>query len=136
MHTRFPGQTLLTALVMTALLAATALARESEQDAAAVMFDDSPLEDPLGYPDWFKESFLYLRDDLEDALSKGKDGLIVYFGQRRCAYCKMLMDVNFGLTDIVTYTRRHFDVVPIDIWSTEEVTTLDGEVMTDRKSVV
>ncbi|MGD2082142.1 MAG: thioredoxin fold domain-containing protein, partial [Chromatiales bacterium] len=85
------------------------------------------------YPDWFKDSFLYLEDDLRDALEKGKDGIIVYFGQRRCAYCRMLTEVNFGLTDITAYTRRHYEVIPIDIWSTEEVTTLGGEVMTARE---
>jgi thioredoxin-related protein len=124
---------LLVTVLLSAVPAAAPFGQQAEQDKAAVLFDDFPLEEPLGYPDWFKESFLYLRDDLEDALGKGKAGLVVYFGQRRCAYCKMLMEVNFGLTDIVTYTRRHFDVVPIDIWSTEEVTTLDGEVMTGRE---
>jgi thioredoxin-related protein len=45
----------------------------------------------------------------------------------------MLLEVNFGLSDITTYTRNHFDVVPIDIWSTEEVTTLDRDVITQRE---
>jgi thioredoxin-related protein len=57
---------------------------------------------------------------------------MVYFGQRRCAYCHKLMEVNFGLTDIVEYTRRHFDVVPIDIWGVREVTGMDGAVLTER----
>ncbi len=57
----------------------------------------------------------------------------MYFGQKRCAYCKMLMDVNFQTPDIVTYTREHFDVIPIDIWSPEEVTTPDGESMSERE---
>ena len=116
------------------LLAAVAplcLAVESEEDVYT--FDDFPLENLIQYPDWFKQSFLELPDDLKDAVDQGKKGIIVYFGQKRCPYCKMLLEVNFGLNDIVTYTRRHFDVVPIDIWSPEEVTTVAGKVMTEKQ---
>jgi thioredoxin-related protein len=57
---------------------------------------------------------------------------VVYFGQKRCAYCRMFMQVNFGASDIVEYTRRNFDVIPVDIWSTEEVTDVQGETLTER----
>jgi thioredoxin-related protein len=123
-----------TAIVFLMLLASfkpNAYAIDSESDVYA--FDDFPLEELLQYPDWFKKSFLDLPDDLEEAVANHKRGLIVYFGQKRCAYCKMLLEVNFGLSDITTYTRKHFDIVPIDIWSTEEVTTLDREVITQRE---
>ncbi len=70
-------------------------------------------------------------------MNAGKAGIIaVYFGQNRCAYCKMLMEVNFRPPDIVNYTRRHFDIVPIDIWSIEEVTTPSGELLTEREYAV
>jgi thioredoxin-related protein len=108
-----------------------AIAIDSESDVYT--FDDFPLEELLQYPDWFKMSFLDLPADLEDAIQSNKRGLIVYFGQKRCAYCKMLLEVNFGLSDIATYTRKHFDVVPIDIWSTEEVTTLENDEITQRE---
>lgn len=101
-------------------------------DAAFVGFDDHPREDLLEHPDWFKESFLDLPQDLEDALAAGKSGLIVYFGQKRCAYCHKLLRDNFSLSDILEYTRRHFDLVPIDVWGVDEVTTIDGEVLTER----
>jgi len=95
-------------------------------------FDDSPLAQPLAHPDWFKESFLDLPSDLTEAVDAGKRGLMLYFGQQRCAYCQKLMKVNFGLPDIVEYTRENFDIVPIDIWSVEEVTDIDGKVMTEQ----
>ncbi|MGV6825338.1 MAG: thioredoxin family protein [bacterium] len=91
-----------------------------------VVFDDYPLEDLLEYPPWFKESFLDLKDDLAEAKEAGKKGIVVYFGQKRCAYCKMLMEVNFQTPDIVKYTRENFDVIPIDIWSPETVVLPDG----------
>ena len=95
-------------------------------------FDDTPLDDLIVYPSWFKQSFLALDEDLQEATDAGKFGLVVYFGQKRCAYCKKLMDINFSAPDIVDYTRKHFDVVPIDIWSPEELTTSSGKTMTER----
>ncbi|MGE5155213.1 MAG: thioredoxin family protein [Bdellovibrio bacteriovorus] len=95
-------------------------------------FDDAPLAEPLEHPEWFKESFLDLRHDLSEAVAAGKRGLMVYFGQRRCAYCQKLMRTNFGLEDIVEYTRSHFDVIPIDIWGVAEVTDLQGRTLTER----
>jgi len=96
-------------------------------------FDDFPLKEPLEHPAWFKKSLLELPDDLEEAVRAGKKGIIVYFGQKRCAYCQKLMEVNFGLSDIVTYARQHFDVIPLDIWGIQEVTDLAGETLTERE---
>lgn len=107
----------------------------ADTDPAAddiLSFDDFPREDILEYPNWFKRSFLDLQTDLSEAVAAGKRGLMVYFGQKRCAYCHQLIKVNFGLRDIVEYTRRHFDLVPIDIWGVEEITTPGGEVLTER----
>jgi len=98
----------------------------------ALEFDDAPLAEPLDHPAWFKESFLELPDDLRQAVAAGKRGIAVYFGQRRCPYCKMLLEHNFGRADIQAYTRRHFDVVPIDIWGVQEITDPEGRVLTER----
>ncbi len=96
-------------------------------------FDDHPRDDPLTYPEWFEDPFLDLPAELAEVNEAGKSGLILYFGQRRCAYCWKLINVNFALEDIVAYTRRNFDVVPIDIWGISEVTDLDGQVLTERE---
>ncbi len=95
-------------------------------------FDDAVQPDSVDYPDWFNEPFLDLPDDLKQAVDGGKQGLMVYFGQKRCAYCHKLMKVNFRQPDIVEYTRKHFDVVPIDIWGVDEVTAMDGSVLTEQ----
>ena len=34
------------------------------------------------------------------------------------------MKVNFGMDDIVAYTRQNFDVIPVDIWGVDEVTDM------------
>jgi thioredoxin-related protein len=90
-------------------------------------FDDAPLPEAVTYPAWFKLSFLDLADDLDEAMAGGKRGLLVYFGQKYCAYCKKLLEVNFGeKADIVDYTRKHFDVIGMDIHGQRTVTGFDG----------
>lgn len=116
---------------MLALGAASTAAATEELDP--LQFDDTPLDDVLEYPDWFKQGFLDLDEDLREAVDNGKTGIVVYFGQKRCAYCKMLLQVNFTAPDIVAYTRDNFDVIPIDIWSPEKVTTPSGESMSERE---
>lgn len=113
-------------------------ASADEDDLDPYEFSDLPLatEDLVKYPPWFKDSFLDLESDLAEAIASGKTGIVVYFGQQRCAYCKQLMDVNFGLDDIVDYTQKNFDVIPVDIWSTEEVTIPSGVTMTERDYAV
>ena len=96
-------------------------------------FDDSPVLPEIVYPQWFKKSFLELPDDISEAAKAGKKGIIVYFGQKHCPYCKMLIDRDFGQKDIETYTRKNFDVVDIDIWGSNEVITPDGQTMTERQ---
>ena len=106
------------------------LAAEPEDELS---FDDAPLESSLHYPAWFRLSFLHLQEDLQDARTFGKRGLIVYFGQAYCPYCKALIEGNFGMRDIAQYTRKYFDVVAIDIHGTKQVTDFNGEVLSEKE---
>jgi thioredoxin-related protein len=93
-------------------------------------FDDRPTAYDGGHPDWFKQSFLDLDDDLDQALRNGKSGVIVYFGQERCAYCKVILEDTLAKPDLVEYLVRHFDMVGLSIHDIRELTTPDGETMT------
>ena len=101
-------------------------------DEFELLFDDEPRERDVAYPDWFKLSFLDLGVDVREAVATGKRGLMVYFGQAHCAYCEALLEINFKDPEIVAYTRKHFDVVPIDIWGDKVVITTSGKVLTEK----
>lgn len=102
-------------------------------DPDAISFSDEPMYRDVEHPAWFKLSFLNLPDDVNEAARSGKRGLVVYFGQKHCAYCDRLMEVNFGMADIVEYTRKHFDIVPIDIWSDREVVDTQGNTLSEKQ---
>ncbi|MDH3380587.1 MAG: thioredoxin family protein, partial [Gammaproteobacteria bacterium] len=99
-------------------------------------FDDSPRARVITHPDWFETSFLDLGEDLKDAVAAGKNGLMVYFGQKNCAYCEALMEINFKTPDIVRYTREHFHVIALDIWGSRSVTAVEGTTSTEHEFAV
>lgn len=96
-------------------------------------FEDQPLEAPLTLPDWFKLSFLDLSNDIADLKENNKHGLIVYFGQKYCAYCKAHLKYNWQDPFIVAYTRKYFDVVGIDVRGDRPVADVNGKVYRTEK---
>ena len=120
-----------TCLVLLLLVAIRAMAAEVSFDMGFVQFDDAPLEEPLAFPDWFKLSFLDLREDIEEVRESGKQGLMVYFGQKYCAYCKQLLETDLEADDIKAYARKHFDIMGIDIHGDRTVTDLKGQELTE-----
>ena len=125
-------------LTIVSLVAGAAFVTDAlaEDDDDFLLFDDRPLEQPLEFPDWFKLSFLDLRDDLKEVRQEGKDGLMVYFGQKYCAYCRKFLEKDLTKEDIRTYIEKHFDVIGIDIHGQRMVTDLAGREMDERKFAV
>lgn len=103
------------------------------EDDDHLLFDDQPLEEPLSYPEWFKLSFLDLREDLQEAHGAGKAGLIVYFGQKYCAYCRQFLEKDLAKEDIRSYLQAHFDIIGIDIHGQNTVTDLEGESLDEHR---
>lgn len=101
--------------------------------ASDLVFDDKQLEDELVNPDWFNLSYGDLSDDLKEATNNGKKGIITYFGQKRCAYCKQFFETSLADTDIQNYLRKHYSVIAFDIWGIEEVIDTDGKKYTERE---
>ena len=96
-------------------------------------FDDTLLDEEVDLPDWFKLSFLDIKEDIDEAKQSGKKGLILYFGMSKCPYCKAMLENNFGRDDIAKYTRKNFDVVAIDVKGSKSVKTPSGETMSEQK---
>jgi thioredoxin-related protein len=82
-------------------------------------------------PAWFKNSFLDLQEDLQEAGEEGKR-LILYFHQDGCPYCAKLLNENFSIKEIVEKTQQAFQLVAINIWGDREVSGLDGEPTTEK----
>lgn len=82
-------------------------------------------------PAWFKNSFLDLNDDIDEARESGKR-LVIFFYQDGCPYCKKLFEDNFGQRQIAEKTRNNFDVVSVNLWGDREV-TLGDVTLTEKQ---
>ncbi|MGD2052834.1 MAG: thioredoxin fold domain-containing protein [Gammaproteobacteria bacterium] len=105
----------------------------ADRDDPYLEFDDTMLEEALVYPDWFKLSMGDLNEDIKEAARAGKSGILVYFGQKRCAYCEQFLKENLGAADIEHYIREYYDIIPIDIWGIEDIVDTNGETYTERE---
>jgi thioredoxin-related protein len=109
---------------------------QGEGDPSFPGIDDAPREIDLVVPDWFTVSFLDLREDLDDAVERGKMGIALYFGMAHCPYCELMLHQNLAEPDIRQYLSDHFDVIPLDVEGFREVVTLEGETVTELEFAV
>ncbi|MBK1704197.1 thioredoxin family protein [Halochromatium glycolicum] len=104
------------------LMSGTALAGEEVPDA----FDDGAIFQ-IKYPAWFKQSFLTLADDAEDAEAAGKEGLFLFFTTQGCSYCHLFIEQSLGDPTLAARLREHFDSIGLEIFSDAEMTDFDDK---------
>jgi len=83
-------------------------------------------------PAWFKNSFLDIREDIQEAAANGRR-VMLYFYQDGCPYCARLIQDNFTQRNIVEKTRKYFDVIAINMWGDREVRDLAGNKVTEKQ---
>lgn len=83
------------------------------------------------HPDWFKESFLDLEEDIADAAENNKR-LVVYFWQPGCPYCDQLWRDNFADQKVVEEFRKSFDIVALNMWGDREVVSVGGNDYSEK----
>lgn len=127
-------QRLLLALLIFTTASQAAVDNFDEEDF--LLFDDAPLEEPLAFPDWFKLSFLDFGEELVEVREANKAGLIVYYGQKYCAYCRQFLEKDLVRDDIKAYMLGHFDVIGIDIHGHRTVTDFAGNTLDETRLAV
>ncbi|MCW8826105.1 MAG: thioredoxin fold domain-containing protein [Gammaproteobacteria bacterium] len=86
-------------------------------------------------PEWFKASFLDLREDVEEARDSGKR-VILYFYQDGCPYCERLIKTNFTQHEIASKAQQNFEIIAINMWGDREVVDLAGNSLTEKRFAV
>lgn len=126
-------KSIITTLISLFLCYTLQAAENSENESDLLDFDDTLLEEELGYPDWFEITLGDLRDNIKSAAANNKQGIIIYFGQKRCAYCAQFLNNNLETEDINNYLQKNFDVIPVDIWGIDDIIDTDGTTYTERE---
>ncbi|MBO6949471.1 MAG: thioredoxin family protein [Rhodospirillales bacterium] len=80
---------------------------------------------------WFTDSFLILKEDVEDAHAEGKR-VAVFIEQKGCPYCKEMHEVNLAKPEITDFIKANFNVIQLNMWGAREVTDIDGKAMEER----
>ena len=94
--------------------------------AAAELGDDG-----LHKEDWFTITFRDMAEDIEAANADGKR-LAVIFEQRGCIYCAKMHEDLLSDPEVRDFIKANFHVVQYNMFGDEEVTDLDGEVLTEK----
>ena len=88
-------------------------------------------DDGLHKPDWLRETFKDLREDLAEANAEGKR-LLVIVEQRGCIYCTRMHEEVFPQPEIDKLIRDTYFVVQMNLFGDVEVTDFDGTVLSEK----
>jgi thioredoxin-related protein len=88
-------------------------------------------DDGLHKEDWFALTFKDVREDIDTAREEGKR-LAIVFEQRGCIYCAKMHEVLLSDPEVRDFIRENFKVVQYNMFGDEEVTDLDGAILTEK----
>lgn len=88
-------------------------------------------EDGLHKEDWFALTFRDVAEDIATAKEEGKR-LVMIFEQRGCIYCAKMHEVLLADPEVSDFIKANYKVVQYNMFGDEEVTDLDGEVLTEK----
>ncbi|MDA1090131.1 MAG: thioredoxin family protein [Proteobacteria bacterium] len=80
---------------------------------------------------WFLDSFLELKDDLEEARGKGKNFAVIW-ELDGCPYCRETHLVNFAVPEIRDFIKENFEILQLDVRGGRDVTDFNGKVSSER----
>jgi thioredoxin-related protein len=90
----------------------------------AIAGEGGETRDPREF--FFAQSFGDLPDELEDARKSGKTGLLLYFEQDGCPYCRRLMQTVFNQRNVQDWYGENFVSIAVDIRGDVELRDVDG----------
>jgi len=83
-------------------------------------------------PAWFKESFLEIADDIDDASEAGKH-VLLFFDLNGCPYCDRMLEESFKAGPLSNYIQEHFDVIAINIQGDRDIAFNDEISVTEKE---
>ncbi len=82
-------------------------------------------------PEWFKQSFLDMNEDVTEAKENGKH-VILFMSLKFCPYCTKMLKENFeNGAKLQPYIKDNFDVIAIDIKGSKEIAIDADTTMTE-----
>jgi thioredoxin-related protein len=92
-------------------------------------------DDGLHKPDWLRETFRDLREDVAEAQAEGKRVLILV-EQRGCIYCSRMHEEVYPDPAIDALIRQNYFVIQMNLFGDVEVTDFDGTTLPEKDMAV
>jgi thioredoxin-related protein len=87
---------------------------------------------PHSAPNWFKESFLEIADDVDEASEAGKH-VLLFFELNGCPYCDRMLRESFETDPVSSYIQANFDVIAINIQGDREIAFNEEISVSEKK---
>lgn len=84
------------------------------------------------HPDWFKESFLEIAADVEEASDEGKH-VMLFMHLNGCPYCYKMIEENIKHSPYTEFIKNNFDVIALNIRGDREVALNDEVTLTEKE---
>lgn len=83
-------------------------------------------------PSWFKDSFLDISEDIEEASQKNKH-FMIFLDFEGCPYCAKMLKESFEEDNKTSqFIKNNFDVIELNVKGSRELTWVDGDVLTEK----
>lgn len=83
-------------------------------------------------PEWFKESFLEIQEDVDEARAEGKH-VMLFFHLDDCPYCDRMINESLDATPMKDFIQKHFDVIAINIKGDREIAFDENTSVTEKR---
>ena len=91
-------------------------------------------------PEWFKESFLDISEDISEADANNKH-FMIFMDLEGCSYCSKMLNENFIAQNKTSeFIKKYFDVINIDVKGSREIawdanTTLTEKALAEKLEI-
>ena len=83
-------------------------------------------------PDWFKESFLDIQEDVDEATAANRH-VLLFFQLNNCPYCDRMLREVFETDPLMSYIQEHFDVIAINVRGDREIAFNETTSVTEKE---
>ena len=88
------------------------------------------IEHPM--PDWFKVSFLDIKDDINEA-NLEKKHVMLFFHFNGCPYCDRMLNESFSKNGLQSFIQKYFDVIAVNIRGDRSITLTTNVSQTEKE---
>ena len=84
------------------------------------------------HPDWFKESFLDIAEDVEESAESNKH-VMLFLHLNGCPYCYKMTEENLKNAPYTDFIKENFDVIALNIQGDREVALDEETTLTEKQ---